>query len=98
MLTKENVLQRFGIPSGSKVFYVQLGAGKINDINSEIRMVIDAILEDELSYVVLGESLLGDRLSLDIPRVRTIRDYLIVFILMDSIFQYKLAATILFMK
>ena len=75
MLTKENVLQRFGIPSGSKVFYVQLGAGKINDINSEIRMVIDAILEDELSYVVLGESLLGDRLSLDIPRVRTIRDY-----------------------
>jgi len=75
MLTKENVLQRFGIPSGSKVFYVQLGAGKINDINSEIRMVIDAILEDELSYVVLGESLLGDRLSCDIPRVRTIRDY-----------------------
>jgi len=75
MLTKENVLQRFGIPVNSKVFYVQLGAGKINDINSEIRMVIDAILEDELSYVVLGESLLGDRLSIDMQRVRTIRDY-----------------------
>ena len=75
MLSKENVRLRFGIPLNSKVFYVQLGAGKINDINSEIRTVVDSILEDDNSFVILGESLLGERIPINMERVRIIRDY-----------------------
>ena len=55
--------------------YVQLGAGRINDIDSDVRQVVDALLEHEGMYVVLGESLLGDRLKVEIDRVIIIRDY-----------------------
>ena len=75
MLSRENVRNRFGIPLNSRVFYVQLGAGQINQIDSEIRTVVDAILEDDDAYVVLGESLLGERISLNLERLRIIRDY-----------------------
>ena len=75
MLSREDVRNRFGIPLNSKVFYVQLGAGQINQIDSEIRTVVDTILEDENAYVVLGESLLGERISLNLERLRVIRDY-----------------------
>lgn len=75
MLSREDVRNRFGIPINSKVFYVQLGAGQINQIDSEIRTVVDTILEDENAYVVLGESLLGERISLNLERLRVIRDY-----------------------
>ena len=75
MLSREDVRNRFGIPLNSKVFYVQLGAGQINQIDSEIRTVVDTILEDENAYVVLGESLLGERISLNLERLRIIRDY-----------------------
>lgn len=75
MLSRENVRNRFGVPLNSRVFYVQLGAGQINQINSEIRIVVDTILEDDDAYVVLGESLLGERISLNLERLRIIRDY-----------------------
>ena len=54
---------------------MQLGAGRINDINSEIRMVVDALLENDEVHVILGESMLGDRLRIDLDRVHLIRDY-----------------------
>jgi hypothetical protein len=75
MWSRERVLRRLGIPKNSKVAYVQLGAGKINDIESEIRMVIDALLEIDDLRIVLGESMLGNRLEIDIDRVHIIRDY-----------------------
>ena len=69
------VKRRFGIPLDSRVAYVQLGAGRINDIDSEISYVISALLEQENLYVVLGESMLGDRLDIDLDRVHVLRDY-----------------------
>lgn len=75
MWSREKVLRRLGIPENSRVAYVQLGAGKINDINSEIRLVIDALLEYDDLRIVLGESMLGDRLEINLERVHIIRDY-----------------------
>jgi UDP-N-acetylglucosamine--N-acetylmuramyl-(pentapeptide) pyrophosphoryl-undecaprenol N-acetylglucosamine transferase len=75
MWDSSKVKRRFGIPLDSRVAYVQLGAGKINDIDSEISYVISALLEEENLYVVLGESMLGDRLDIDRDRVHVLRDY-----------------------
>jgi UDP:flavonoid glycosyltransferase YjiC (YdhE family) len=57
------------------VVYVQLGAGRINDIDSDVRRVVDALLSYEDVHVVLGESMLGERLEIDLDRVHLVRDY-----------------------
>ena len=48
------------------IVYVQLGAGNINDINSEIGMTIDVLKRYEDIYVVLGESMIGARLNVSL--------------------------------
>ena len=75
MLMRTKVKRRFGIPLNSRIAYVQLGAGRINDIDSEINHVISALLGKEDLYIVLGESMLGDRLDVDFERVIILRDY-----------------------
>lgn len=76
MLGKEEARNRLGIPESAEVWYVQLGAGQINDIESEIRITVDTLLaHNEHSIVVIGESLLGHRVSFANQRVRILRDY-----------------------
>ena len=72
---RQKARRRIGIPSDCIGVYVQLGAGRINDIESEVRIVIDCLLEDDKVHVVLGESMLGNRLDIEMERVHIIRDY-----------------------
>jgi len=72
---RDDVLRQLGIPADSLVVYVQLGAGNINNIDSEIGMTVNTLLNNENIYVVLGESMLGKRMSLKNERMRVIRDY-----------------------
>lgn len=67
--------RRLGVPLDARVAYVQLGAGRINEIDSDVRQVVDALLSHDDVHVVLGESLLGDRLQINLDRVHLIRDY-----------------------
>ena len=76
MLSKEEARNRLGVPQAAEVWYVQLGAGQINDIESEIRITIEALLENNpKSIIVIGESLLGQRITYSNERVRILRDY-----------------------
>ena len=75
MWERNSARLRLGVPLNARIVYVQLGAGQINDIDSDVRQVIDALLEYEDLHVVLGESLLGDRITVELERVRLIRDY-----------------------
>jgi len=75
MWSRKMARHRLGVPEDSRVAYVQLGAGQINDIDSDVRQVVDALLFYEDVHVVLGESLLGNRLQIDLDRVHLIRDY-----------------------
>ena len=72
---RQKARRRIGIPSDCISVYVQLGAGRINDIESEVRIVIDSLLENDKVHVVLGESMLGNRLDIEMQRVHIIRDY-----------------------
>jgi UDP:flavonoid glycosyltransferase YjiC (YdhE family) len=63
------------LPADSKIVYVQLGAGRINDIDSEIRLTVDAMLKHEGVHVVIGESMLGERIFFEHSRVQLLRDY-----------------------
>ena len=75
MWSRVSARHRLGVPLDVRLAYVQLGAGRINDIHSDVRQVVDALLAYEGVHVVLGESLLGDRLEIDLNRVHIIRDY-----------------------
>jgi len=75
VLTKEMARGRLNLPDGAKIVYVQLGAGRINDIDSEIRLTVDALLKHENLHVVIGESMLGERIFFQHPRVQLLRDY-----------------------
>jgi len=75
MWGREEARRRLGVPIDIQVAYVQLGAGRINEIDSDVRQVVDALLSHDNVHVVLGESLLGDRLQINLDRVHLIRDY-----------------------
>ena len=75
MWPRETARRRLGVPQDARVVYVQLGAGRINDIDSDVRRVVDALLAYEDVHVVLGESMLGERLEVDLERVHLVRDY-----------------------
>ena len=75
MLSREKSRSRLNLPLDVRVTYVQLGAGQINDIDSEIRMTIEALLHYPDMHIVLGESMLGERLDFHHERVHLLRDY-----------------------
>lgn len=75
LMSKEEARKRLGLPLNNKVVYLQLGAGRINDINSEVSLTVEALLSHPDISVVLGESMLGERLSIDLDNVILLRDY-----------------------
>ena len=75
MWKRDSARLRLGVPLESRIVYVQLGAGQINDIDSDVRQIIDALLDYNDIHIVVGESLLGDRIKLDLEKVHLIRDY-----------------------
>lgn len=74
LLSRKDARLRLMLPEKGPVIYVQLGAGRINDINSEVRLTIDSLLSEGVS-VVLGESMLGERLPVELEGVYLLRDY-----------------------
>jgi len=75
LLSREQARYRLGLPLDCRAVYVQLGAGQINDISSEIRMTLDELLKIENLHVILGESMIGDRIDIEMPNLHIIRDY-----------------------
>jgi hypothetical protein len=74
LLSRKKARQRLGLGHDEKVAYVQLGAGRINDIDSEIRITVDELISKNY-IVIIGESMLGDRIDIEFDNVKIIRDY-----------------------
>nr|AIF03052.1 glycosyl transferase [uncultured marine group II/III euryarchaeote KM3_160_F12] len=72
---REYLREQLGIPLDSVVVYVQLGAGEINDIESDLDLSIRLLSKYEDVYIVIGESMIGNRLNITGERIRTLRDY-----------------------
>ena len=75
LLSRKEARLRLGLPVDSTAVYLQLGAGKINNIEGQLDLVIRLLNEHENVHMVVGESIIGDRLKLKGDRVRIIRDY-----------------------
>ena len=75
LLPRKAARRRLNLPLEGRVVYVQLGAGRINDIGSEIRLTVEALLQHGDVIVVIGESMLGERIDISLDRVVLLRDY-----------------------
>ena len=75
LLPRNAARRRLNLPLKGRVVYVQLGAGRINDIGSEIRLTVEALLQHDDVTVVIGESMLGERIDINLDRVVLLRDY-----------------------
>ena len=75
LLDRTTARNRLMLPNEARVVYVQLGAGQINQIDGEVRITVEALTSHADVHVVLGESMLGERLMVDMPRVHILRDY-----------------------
>jgi UDP-N-acetylglucosamine--N-acetylmuramyl-(pentapeptide) pyrophosphoryl-undecaprenol N-acetylglucosamine transferase len=75
LFESEEVRSRFGIPRDAVAVYLQLGAGKINEIESDLQRSINLLNAYENVYIVVGESIIGERLRLKGDRLHIIRDY-----------------------
>lgn len=72
---REMVRKTLGVSEKNNLFYVQLGAGNINDIHDTYTMVIKCILNNKDNIILLGESIIGKELGIQDSRVITIRSY-----------------------
>ncbi|MGO1372190.1 MAG: glycosyltransferase [Senegalia sp. (in: firmicutes)] len=75
LLTKQEVRKKLQISNEYKIVYVQLGAGNINDINSILNKVLEVLKERKDVYIVMGESIIGNRLDIFEDRIIVIKDY-----------------------
>jgi len=63
-LDKYSVRELWKVPDNYKVVYVQLGAGKINDIEAILNNILRAFTSFKNIFIVLGESIIGEKLNI----------------------------------
>ncbi|MBU5675149.1 hypothetical protein KQI88_01800 [Alkaliphilus sp. MSJ-5] len=74
-LSKDTVRKLWQVPDDYKVVYIQLGAGKINDIQAILNNILYALKKFENIFIVLGESIIGQKLNIIDENVLILRDY-----------------------
>ncbi|MBU3810355.1 MAG: hypothetical protein H9893_01680 [Candidatus Niameybacter stercoravium] len=75
LLSREEARKSLNIPSDKKVFYIQLGAGIINNINQDLKTIVEYLLEDEENFLLVGESIIGKKIDIAYPNVKILRHY-----------------------
>ena len=75
LLDREQVRKLFKVPQDKKLVYIQLGAGKINDINSDIGIIVAELRRRGDCMILLGESIIGDRLDIYEEDIIIVKDY-----------------------
>lgn len=75
LLPRQDVIEQLGLNPAKKTVFVQLGAGNINDINTQSEIVIETVRQFDDIQVVLAESPISHGRFKYFRGVRTIKDY-----------------------
>lgn len=73
--TREEVRTMLKIPQDKKVCYIQLGAGNINDIDSDIHQIVKSLRKRRDVMMIVGESIIGSELKLIEDDIIVLKDY-----------------------
>lgn len=72
---REQIRSALGLTESKRLIYIQLGAGRINEIEPLIDESISYLLKQENNYVLLGESIIGKHYEKTNERVIVLRNY-----------------------
>ncbi len=75
LLDREQLLKQWKVPENSRVVYMQLGAGNINDITNDITALVQTLKQTKEIFIVMGESIIGKDLKIQENKVMKLRDY-----------------------
>ncbi|MBU7008554.1 glycosyltransferase [Phosphitispora fastidiosa] len=75
LLDRSQLLKQWKVPENSKVVYIQLGAGNINNITNDITVLIQNLKQRKEIFIVIGESIIGKKLKIPKNNVMILRDY-----------------------
>lgn len=72
---REDVRRYLKIPMDKIAVYIQLGAGNINNIDSDINRVVTELRKNPNIVMVLGESIIGNELKIIEDDIIVLKDY-----------------------
>jgi len=75
LLPRDEVVSALGLDSRKKTALIQLGAGNINDIETQAEIVIDTVSRFDNIQVVLASSVIAQRSLKGVRSVKIITDY-----------------------
>lgn len=75
LMDRQFLLRQWSVPQNASVIYIQLGAGNINDITTDIAILIQTLNQRPGIFVVLGESIIGKNLKLQENNLLVLKDY-----------------------
>lgn len=73
--SREDVRTYLKIPKDVTAVYIQLGAGNINDIDSDINIIIQELRKHDNILMILGESMIGNEMKIVENDILIIKDY-----------------------
>jgi UDP:flavonoid glycosyltransferase YjiC (YdhE family) len=74
-LSREQARKLLRIPENKIAVYIQLGAGAVNDIQSPILTALEILKDNEDCFLIVGESLLGQRMDYSLDSGFVLRDF-----------------------
>lgn len=72
---RERIRAQINLKDEERLFYIQLGAGNINNIESTLKTIITAIIKNPQYHILLGESIIGKHLNIRSDQVTQIRNF-----------------------
>lgn len=75
LLPKEDIRKQWRIPDHCKLVYVQLGSGQLNDVQSPLSMLQSILRQRQDLFMVVGEHILGEGITVKDDRMMVLRDY-----------------------
>ena len=73
--TREDVRTYLKIPKDKKAVYIQLGAGNINDTDSDLGLIVHELRKRDDIVMIIGESLIGKEMKIIEEDIIIIKDY-----------------------
>lgn len=72
---REQIRKQLNITDKHRLYYIQLGAGVINETDSLLNHIVKIVLKDENNRIMLGESIIGKKSNIYHPHIFIIRSY-----------------------
>lgn len=75
LLDKGQLLSQWKVPENSIVVYIQLGAGNINNITTDLAVLVQTLKQIKGTFIITGESIIGKDLKIQENNIMILKDY-----------------------